>query len=62
MGRPVASRPDIKYIGLDLTLIEYIKTSAICTFGIIRRIRDIGDDISNKAIGIEAEIEIDIGG
>ncbi len=39
MGRPVASKPD-KYIGLDLTLIGCIETSAMCTSGVMRRIRD----------------------
>ncbi len=34
MGRPVAPRPD-EYVGLDLTLIGCIKTSAECTSGII---------------------------
>ena len=28
VGRPVAPRPDIEYIGLDLTLIGCLKTSA----------------------------------
>ena len=36
----MAPKPD-KYVGLDLTLIEYIKTSAVCTSGIMRLIEMI---------------------
>ncbi len=40
VGRLVAPRPD-EYVGLDLTLIGCIETSAVCTSGVMRR---IGDD------------------
>ncbi len=58
MSRSVAFIPD-KYVGLDLNLIEYIETSAIYTFGVMRR---IGDEIGDEVVGIEAEVEVDIGG
>ncbi len=49
----MALRPD-KYVGPDLTLIGYIKTSAACTSRIIRYIRDdtnILDNVSDEFIG-----------
>ena len=37
MGKPVVLRPN-RYVSLDLTLIEYIETSIMCTSGVIRHI------------------------
>ncbi len=61
VGGSVAARPD-KYLGLDLTLIGCIETSAVYTSGVIKCIRDNINayDTSDEAVGIEAEIEIDI--
>ncbi len=42
MSRLVAPRPG-KYVGLDLTLIGCIETSAVCTSRVMKR---IGDDIN----------------
>ncbi len=56
-----------KYVGLDLTLIR-CRDLYRCTSGIMRHIRTVRmhqDDASDEAsrpLGIEAEVEIDVGG
>ncbi len=57
----MASRSD-KYIGLDLTLIGCIKTSAVFTSGVMRYIRYDTNayDASDKVIRIKAEVEVDV--
>ena len=41
MGKPIAPRPDFKYVGLDLTLIGYIEISIMCIYKIMRGIKMI---------------------
>ncbi len=66
MSRLVAPRFD-KYVGLNLTLIEYIETSAVYTSGIRneaywRWYKCIGNDATDEVIGVEVEVEVDVGG
>ncbi len=46
VDRPMTPKPD-DYVGLDLTLIECIETSTVCTSEVMRR---IGDD--TNALGM----------
>ncbi len=56
-----------KYVGLGLMLIRYIETSAVYMSKILNEAyrgwyKYVGDDASNEAVGVEAEIEADIRG
>ncbi len=59
----MAPRPD-EYVSLDLTLIGCIETSTVYTSKVMRYIGDDTNayDVSDKAVGIKAKVEVDIGG
>ena len=62
MGRPRVARPSNKHVGLGLTWLD-VETSAVVRlelWGVLGRYKCIGYDASDKAVGIEAEIEIDV--
>ena len=62
VSRPVAFRPSSKYVSLGLTWLD-AKTSAgarLKSWGVLGWYKYIGYDASDKVIGIEAEVEVDI--
>ena len=62
MGRPVAPKPSGKHVGLGLTWLD-TETSAgtrLESWGILGWYKCVGYDASDKIVGIEAEIEVDI--
>ncbi len=53
-----------EYVGLDLTLIGYIETSAVCMSRVMRRIGDNTNiyKASDETVGVEVDVEVDVEG
>ena len=62
VGKLVASRPSSEYVGLGLTWLDAKTSAGACLklWGVLEWYKCIGYDASDKAIGIKAEIEVDI--
>ena len=62
VGRLVAPRPSGKHISLGLTWLdaETFADARLESWGILGWFECIGYDVNNKAVGIEAEVEVDV--
>ena len=62
VDRPMAPRPSSKHLGLALTRLDTKTFAGACleSWGVSGWYKYIGYDISDKAIGIKTEVEVDI--
>ena len=62
VDRPVASQPSSEYVGLGLTWLdtEISADAHLKSWGVLGWYKCIGYDASDKAVGIEAEVEVDV--